>query len=81
MPCPQQPVPQLTDSPATPSIVVTNDITCNGADAGENQDGVVETDFLIIGAGPAGASLACFLISYGKCRSNTFVMYKAMLTY
>lgn len=27
----------------------------------------VETDFLIVGAGPAGASLACFLTSYGEC--------------
>jgi hypothetical protein len=25
----------------------------------------VETEFLIVGAGPAGASLACFLTSYG----------------
>ncbi|KAK3988995.1 FAD binding domain-containing protein [Cladorrhinum sp. PSN332] len=25
----------------------------------------IETDFLIVGAGPAGASLACFLASYG----------------
>lgn len=25
----------------------------------------VETEFLIAGAGPAGASLACFLASYG----------------
>ncbi|KAF2469919.1 uncharacterized protein BDR25DRAFT_370577 [Lindgomyces ingoldianus] len=27
---------------------------------------MIETDLLIIGAGPAGASLACFLASYGK---------------
>ncbi|KAL3481006.1 FAD binding domain-containing protein [Aspergillus californicus] len=27
--------------------------------------GIVKTDFLIAGAGPAGASLACFLASYG----------------
>lgn len=26
----------------------------------------VETEFLIVGAGPAGASLACFLASHGK---------------
>jgi flavin-dependent dehydrogenase len=25
----------------------------------------IETDCLIVGAGPAGASLACFLINYG----------------
>ena len=28
--------------------------------------GRTETEFLIAGAGPAGASLACFLASYGK---------------
>jgi 2-polyprenyl-6-methoxyphenol hydroxylase-like FAD-dependent oxidoreductase len=28
-------------------------------------DHIVETPFLIIGAGPAGASLACFLPSHG----------------
>lgn len=28
----------------------------------------VETEFLIVGAGPAGASLACFLASYGEYR-------------
>jgi hypothetical protein len=27
---------------------------------------MVETNFLVIGAGPAGASLACFLASYGE---------------
>lgn len=26
----------------------------------------LDTDFLIVGCGPAGASLACFLSSYGK---------------
>lgn len=26
----------------------------------------VDTDFLIVGAGPAGASLACFLGKHGK---------------
>jgi hypothetical protein len=28
---------------------------------------VVETDLLIIGTGPAGASLACFLTQHGQC--------------
>jgi len=27
-----------------------------------------ETDLLVVGAGPAGASLACFLSEYGKYR-------------
>lgn len=29
------------------------------------QDQAVDTEFLIVGAGPAGASLACFLGSHG----------------
>jgi flavin-dependent dehydrogenase len=29
------------------------------------EDEIIETDLLIVGAGPAGASLACFLASYG----------------
>lgn len=27
---------------------------------------LIKTDLLIVGAGPAGASLACFLASHGK---------------
>lgn len=38
-------------------------------------DGTIDTEFLIVGAGPAGAALACFLGSYGrpmhfKCHSS-----------
>lgn len=29
-------------------------------------DHELDTEFLIVGCGPAGASLACFLASYGK---------------
>ena len=29
-------------------------------------------DFLIVGAGPAGASLACFMASYGEPVQNEF---------
>jgi len=36
----------------------------NGIGAHANQS-VVESDLLIVGTGPAGASLACFLTSYG----------------
>lgn len=28
-------------------------------------DNVIKTDLLIVGAGPAGAALACFLASHG----------------
>lgn len=37
-------------------------------------DHVVDTEFLIVGAGPAGASLACFLGSYGM-----FCMIRGLL--
>lgn len=30
------------------------------------EDHAVDTEFLIVGAGPAGAALACFLGSHGK---------------
>lgn len=44
----------------------TNDSTRIPSDAAPPpKDGPVETTFLIIGAGPAGAALACFLASYG----------------
>lgn len=29
------------------------------------QDEAIDTEFLVVGAGPAGASLACFLGSHG----------------
>ncbi|TPX13400.1 uncharacterized protein E0L32_006130 [Thyridium curvatum] len=32
---------------------------------GKTASGPLETEFLVVGAGPAGASLACFLASYG----------------
>lgn len=33
-------------------------------------DDIVKTDLLIVGAGPAGASLACFLASHGLRAPN-----------
>lgn len=30
------------------------------------ENDIVKTDLLIVGAGPAGAALACFLASHGK---------------
>lgn len=34
-------------------------------------DSIVKTDLLIVGAGPAGAALACFLASHGMRAANT----------
>lgn len=39
--------------------------TVNGNLPSLQQDDPIETTFLIVGAGPAGASLACFLAQYG----------------
>jgi ribulose 1,5-bisphosphate synthetase/thiazole synthase len=36
------------------------------ASAVQDEEHVVQTDLLIVGAGPAGASLACFLAHYGS---------------
>jgi len=33
-------------------------------------DDIVKTDLLIVGAGPAGAALACFLASHGTPAAN-----------
>lgn len=33
---------------------------------------VIYTEFLIVGAGPAGASLACFLGSYGELGQSKY---------
>ena len=38
----------------------SNELSVQKAD-----DGVIETDFLIVGTGPSGGSLACFLASHG----------------
>jgi hypothetical protein len=42
----------------------TNDISGN-APGGATEREPIETEFLIVGTGPAGAALACFLGSHG----------------
>jgi flavin-dependent dehydrogenase len=37
-----------------------------GDHSGSDTMSMMETDLLIVGTGPAGGSLACFLASYGK---------------
>ncbi|KAJ9132452.1 FAD binding domain-containing protein [Pleurostoma richardsiae] len=39
--------------------------TANGSPPKDLRDSDTETEFLVVGCGPAGASLACFLSSYG----------------
>lgn len=34
--------------------------------AGVTDSSVIETEFLVVGCGPAGAGLACFLASHGE---------------
>lgn len=41
----------------------TNDIPNNVSESAAEP---IETEFLIVGTGPAGAALACFLGSHGK---------------
>ncbi|KAL3459474.1 FAD binding domain-containing protein [Aspergillus heterothallicus] len=49
-----------------PSVVSSNsDPLQSTSYTFSNGHAMVETEFLIVGAGPAGASLACFLSSYG----------------
>ena len=39
-------------------------------------DGSIDTEFLIVGAGPAGAALACFLGSYGRVNISQMSLIK-----
>jgi 2-polyprenyl-6-methoxyphenol hydroxylase-like FAD-dependent oxidoreductase len=53
-------------------------MTLNGnangnANQNANEAATLETDLLIVGAGPAGASLACFLASHGQ--TNTVFIH------
>lgn len=49
-----------------PRICQTSTIKAYHSDSSQQTPSEVETEFLIVGAGPAGASLACFLTSHGK---------------
>lgn len=52
----------------SPGRDAATDGMSNNAQPGHSaaaQDQAVETEFLVVGAGPAGASLACFLGSHG----------------
>lgn len=40
------------------------------AEGRRSQSTLTTTDVLIVGTGPAGAALACFLASYGTWRSS-----------
>jgi hypothetical protein len=59
------------------SFAESFDVFATG-DSGEASNGVfgdvylpeISTEYLIIGTGPAGASLACFLASYGMLAEN-----------
>jgi flavin-dependent dehydrogenase len=46
-----------------------SDGTANGVQNGDS-DIEVFTDYLIVGTGPAGASLACFLTQHGECTND-----------
>jgi NADPH-dependent glutamate synthase beta subunit-like oxidoreductase len=56
---------KMYDSNATAPSRTTKD---NGQDPPScfDEGSIVETDLMIIGAGPAGASLACFLAQHGR---------------
>lgn len=49
-----------------PGICEARAMNVHRSDSPQQKHGEVETEFLIVGAGPAGASLACFLTSYGE---------------
>lgn len=49
--------PSISDLPASP---------CSQPHHETTTDDTIDTEILIVGAGPAGAALACFLGSYGE---------------
>lgn len=57
-----------SDTSTSPPTGPTNAET-NGAGTSDGDICHVETDFLVVGCGPAGASLACFLGSHGAYKA------------
>lgn len=55
----------LSNGDATPRLASRDNTFHSDAE-------IVETDLLIVGTGPAGASLACFLASHGMITSKQF---------
>lgn len=49
---------------------VTNNESNGTSNSNETPNGIVDTEFLVVGAGPAGAALACFLGSYGEYQGS-----------
>lgn len=41
------------------------------------EDNILKTDLLIVGAGPAGAALACFLASHGRSLTSQHLVHSA----
>lgn len=53
--------------PGEPESPWEHTVSCNAQHQPQrDQESFRSTEFLIIGAGPAGASLACFLASHGE---------------
>lgn len=50
-------------------MILAVDMATNGT--GNTEPDITDVDFLVVGMGPAGASLACFLAQNGGYRDNT----------